>query len=95
MHHHSVYVIDVLGGQPNEVYVGQTWHPPEVRRQQHIDAPKRRGRIFKKRGRSVGPLRDDLLPVLEQPMTREVAVAAEAYVAAILRARGYVVHGGH
>lgn len=94
-HHHSVYVLDVLGGESNEVYVGQTWHRPERRRQQHIDNPKTRGRVFKRPGRAVGGLRPDLLPELIDPMTREVAVAAEAYVAAVLRARGFVVHGGH
>lgn len=95
VHHHSVYVIEVLGGQVNEVYVGQTWHRPEHRRQQHIEAPRKRGRVFKRPGRRVGALRPDLLPPLIEPMTREVAAAAEQYVAAVLRSRGFVVHGGH
>ena len=91
---YCVYVLEVDGGDVDEYYVGQSWHPAEVRRQQHIDGV-RRGRIFKRRGRSVGRLRFDLVPPLEPLTTREAAEAAEAYVSAVLRAQGLVVHGGH
>jgi len=87
-------VLDVLGGGPDEVYVGQTWHDPAARREQHIAGP-RRAMIFRRSGRSVGPLRPDLLPRLEPLQTRKAALAAEAYVAAVLRDRGLKVHGGH
>jgi hypothetical protein len=89
-----VYVIDVEGGPSDEVYVGQTWHSGERRRREHIDGV-RRGQVFKRKGREVGQLRPDLLPALEPLTSRELAVAAEAYVAAVLRAQGYTVHGGH
>lgn len=92
---YSIYIVKVLGGAHNEVYVGQTWHDPEVRRDQHRMG-LRRARIFKRRGAdSVGPLLPELLPPLEPLRTKAAALAAEAYVAAILRSKQFRVHGGH
>ena len=91
-HRFSVYVIEVLGGHDKEVYVGQSWHAPSVRRQKHVDGPDR-GRIFARPGRSVGPLRPELLPRLGPLMTREAARAAEEDVKTLLRGQGYTVHG--
>ena len=93
-HEFHVYVLDVLGGAENEVYVGESWHTPEFRRQQHLDGP-RKGRVFRSRGKSVGALRPDLLPPLERLRSRRAARAAEAYVAALLRDNGFHVNGGH
>jgi predicted GIY-YIG superfamily endonuclease len=91
----NVYVLEILGGQPNEVYVGETWHDPSHRRQQHIDDDKKKARVFRKGDKEVGRLRPDLLPTLPPLRTREEARAAEAHVKAVLIDLGFHVHGGH
>ncbi|PKW25726.1 hypothetical protein [Phycicoccus duodecadis] len=92
-HQYCVYVIDVDGGSDNEVYVGQSWHPAEVRYEQHLSG-ERQAKVFRREGRSVGRLRSDLLPPLEPLLNRRVAEAAEKYVAALLESRAFVVHTG-
>lgn len=89
-----VYVIEVIGLGTNEVYVGQSWHEPETRREQHA-AGIRRGKVFKRPGVEVGSLRPDLVPPLPLLLTREDALTAERQVAAALRRQGITVHGGH
>lgn len=89
---YHVYVLDVIGGTDNEVYVGQSAKTPEERRDEHINGP-RRGKVFKRPGRSVGALRPDLLPTLSPLRSRVASTAAEAYVAAVLRTEGFTVHG--
>jgi hypothetical protein len=92
---YHVYVLEVLGGAEKEVYVGQSWYEPEVRREQHING-RWKAKVFKKLGpAAVGPLLTDLLPELAPLRTKAAALAAEAYVAAVLRDAGYRVHGGH
>ncbi len=93
-HPWSVYVIDVLGLGPNEVYVGQSWFRPAERRRQHADGI-RPARVFKREGVTVGELRPELLPKLPPLLTEEDALLAERTVAELLRAQGYTVHGGH
>ncbi|WP_155892738.1 hypothetical protein [Intrasporangium chromatireducens] len=83
----SVYVLEVEG-TGGDVYVGCTWHSPEVRRQQHIDGPKK-GRVFKKAGNSVGALRPDLVTDLEPLTNFALAQSAETYLAEILRSKGF------
>lgn len=90
----SVYVLDVLGLGPDQVYVGETWYSPEDRRQQHLKGP-RRGKVFKRPDVAVGALRPDLLPRLPRLIDREASRSAEALVASQLRRRGMTVHGGH
>ena len=90
----SVYVLEVIGLGPGQVYVGQSWFSPEHRRQQHIDGIKS-ARIFKRPGVAVGALRPDLIARLPRLESREAAETAEANVASHLRQRGLTVHGGH
>ena len=90
----SVYVLDVVGLGPKDVYVGQTWHPAEERRRQHA-TDLRAAKVFKRAGVSVGHLRPDLLPALPSLTTQAPALAAERQVAEALQARGYAVRGGH
>lgn len=84
----------MLGLGPTEVYVGQSWHKPEKRREQHA-AGVRRGKVFKRPGVEVGSLRPDLVPPLPPLLTKEDALKAERKLAAALRRQGFKVHGGH
>lgn len=93
-HSWSVYVLEVVGLGPKDVYVGQTWHDPEERRRQHATGI-RVAKVFKRAGVSVGRLRPDLLPALPSLTTKELALAAEGQVAQALTAQGYAVYGGH
>jgi len=93
-HRWNVYVIDVRGLGPKQLYVGQTWFAPAERRRQHADG-FRAARILKREGVEVGELRPELLPNLPPLLTQEDALLAERTVAELLRAQGYTVHGGH
>lgn len=93
-HRRSVYVIEVLGLGPNHVYVGESHHPPEVRRQKHAEGIMP-GQVFRRAGHRVGPLRQELLPSLPPLTTEQASREAEGRVAELLRRQGYTVHGGH
>ena len=90
----EVYVLGIVGRKPSEVYVGESWHAPKVRRLQHINGI-RKGRVFGRPGVKVGRLRQRLLPQLPTLHSRECSQAAEQWVAFVLRHQGMKVHGGH
>lgn len=79
------------------VYVGETAHTPETRMQQH------RGELLSKKGKSLSArsinvpiigLRRDLAPS-QIYFSSTQAKAAEKECAETLRAKGYLVEGGH
>lgn len=86
----GVYVIQ-LDDDRNWVYVGQSYHSPEVRFQQHKNGI-RASRIVRRHGRR---LRPDLHGRRPRYSSREEALRAEAALAAELRRRGFRVEGGH
>lgn len=91
-----MYVIELQLEKPPEdgtgaVYVGQSWHPPELRFQQHQQG-LRAARIVRTSGvRLVPRLSKGWGPYA----TREESLRAETALAAALRKKGYRVYGGH
>jgi predicted GIY-YIG superfamily endonuclease len=91
--HYSVYVIELTDDPDVEpgktVYVGQTWHTPEKRFEQHktgIHAGKHaRGRCIK--------LRPELYAHLN-PLTESKSLEMERLVGDQLRNKGFTVYGG-
>lgn len=92
--HRFCYVFAVKGLGPNVYYVGESTYEPPVRWAQHRDGV-RPAKVLKRPGAAIGPLRPSLLPELPPLMGKEQGLAAEQWVATLLRHRGYVVHGGH
>lgn len=91
---YGVYIIE-LDGNPNYVYVGQTWYAPEERLAQHNTgyAVFHAARPFKRGSRGV--LRPDLYGHLPRVRSQSQAEALEARVAMELRKGGFRVEGGH
>lgn len=85
----GVYVIEIEG-LDNSLYVGQSFHPAEIRLQQHLDGV-RASRWVRDYG---GKLRPDLYEHLPR-LDREGAETLEVLVAEILRREGWTVYGGH
>jgi hypothetical protein len=90
----GVYVVE-LGGNPNHVYVGQTWYQPEERLAQHNTgfAAFHAARPFKAGAR--GKLRPDLYVHLDRYKSQAAAEALESSWAIKLRLAGFRVEGGH
>jgi hypothetical protein len=90
----SCYVFEIKGLDPDTFYVGQTTKTPTQRRREHREGI-RTARVLRKPGVSVGPLRQNLLPTLPELHGEGAALAAEQWVATVLRHQGKVIHGGH
>jgi predicted GIY-YIG superfamily endonuclease len=91
--HYSVYVVylhDPRGDGKAGYYVGMTGLPPEQRFSNHKAGVKAAG-VVKRCGERLVPRLYEHL----NPMTYEEAVEAEPRLAEELRARGFVVFGGH
>jgi hypothetical protein len=88
----SVYVIEL--DDPKVVYVGCSWHGPEVRLKRHLAKDKKVGSIHVRRAKNP-KLRPDLYLELPKYPTREKAETAERIHAAKLKLLGYTVYGGH
>lgn len=95
---YSVYVIeldDAIGPRKNpdypHVYVGQTWLSPDERFAQH-KAGIRASRHVRKHGKW---LRRRLYEKYNPIATQDQAKAKEAWLASLLREKGYTVKGGH
>lgn len=93
-----VYVIelaDAVGARRNpgrpSVYVGQSFHRPEVRFQQHKDGYKS-SRIARRFAMRLMP---NLYAGLNPCSTRDQALKREKELAAKLERLGYTVYGGH
>ncbi len=86
-----VYVLEI-DGNPNYVYVGQTSNTREHRMQQHLDHYKSAPSL---RHAETLTLRPDLYEGLPIVDTQAKSEAQEAMVAANLKARGFIVEGGH
>lgn len=95
---YQVYVVELSDGagprrNPDKpcVYVGQSYHPPDVRLSQHRDGVRASRWV---RRYAVG-----LLPELSAGYgpyeTREEAEIGEALCAARLESQGFTVRGGH
>ncbi len=91
---YGVYIVE-LDGNPNHLYVGQTWYLPEERLAQHHTgfAAFHAARIFKRGVR--GRLRPDLYLQLPRVRSQAQAEALEARTAMELRRLGFRVEGGH
>ena len=75
---------------PGVIYVGETSLTPEERLAKHLGGGMTASRIVTQHGLR---LRKDLAP--PKPFaTRDAAQLVEYLTAVVLRARGYVVHGG-
>jgi hypothetical protein len=92
---YGVYAIE-LGGNPNHVYVGQTWYDPEERLAQHLTglAVFHAAKPFKRAG-TTGRLRPDLYAHLPRYASQARAEEMEAHWALQLRKAGFRVEGGH
>jgi len=90
----GVYVIE-LDGNPNHVYVGQTWYAPEERLAQHNTgfAAFHAARPFKAGAR--GRLRADLFAHIPRVRAQAEAEVLEASLAMQLKKSGFRVEGGH
>ena len=74
------------------VYVGSSWHPPEVRYQRHIDPASKVGSKWVRRYHlGLHKRLTELQPTYD---TREEAEKAERELARRLRKRGYAVMQG-
>jgi hypothetical protein len=73
------------------IYVGESFHTPEDRLQQHLDGHKSSRHVRKYGVRLLPKLCEGIGPFA----TRAEAVKAEADLAKRLRAEGYCVFGGH
>ncbi|GER23588.1 hypothetical protein NCCP1664_20830 [Zafaria cholistanensis] len=97
---YSVYVVEVLGlprSSKRPVYVGMTSKPIPVRLEEHaIEGHPLQGRVFRKaKGGRVGQLLAEETKSLPELRSQLAARTAEAWVAEVLRLRGFDVHGGH
>jgi hypothetical protein len=92
---YGVYVIEI-NGNPNHVYVGQSWYLPEERLQQHLTgyAVFHAAKPFKRRG-TKGRLRPDLYGQLPRVTSQAKAEEMESHWAMKLRQAGFRVEGGH
>jgi hypothetical protein len=90
----GVYIIE-LDGNPNYLYVGQTWYDPAERLAQHNTgfAAFHAARPFKRGSR--GRLRPDLYAHLPRFKSQPGAEALEARTAMELKRAGFRVEGGH
>lgn len=88
---YGLYVIEI-NDDPNWVYVGYSWWPPDERLRQHLSG-ENAAWVFK-RG-NTGRLRPDLYEHLARYSTRKEAELAEVALAKELRERGFMVDGGH
>jgi hypothetical protein len=88
---YGVYVIE-LNGDPNHVYVGQSYLTAEERLHQHRHGYKSAPSIKKIRRMK---LRPDLYDYLERFTSRKEAETMEAILARDLREEGFRVEGGH
>jgi predicted GIY-YIG superfamily endonuclease len=91
--HHHVYVVylrNPRGDGRAGYYVGMTGLTPEERFENHKKGQKSAGIVRRCGERLVPKLYEHL-----NPMTFEDAVKMEGQLAEQLRARGYLVYGGH
>lgn len=91
---YGVYVIE-LNGDPNHLYIGQSFHTPEERLKQHNTGllEFRAAKVFRNGAR--GTLRPDLYKHLDRCNTPEQAMEIEAQLVANLREERYIVNGGN
>jgi hypothetical protein len=91
---YGLYVIE-LDGNPNHVYVGQTWYLPHERLAQHNTgfAAFHAARLFKRGAR--GTLRPDLYRHAPRVTNQKVAEEMEQELALQLKKLGFRVEGGH
>jgi hypothetical protein len=89
---YCVYVIEL--DDPKIVYVGQSWHSPEVRLQKHLSNEKKIGSRYVRNAKNPR-LRPDLYAYLPSYSSRESAEAAETRHAQRLERQGFTVKGGH
>lgn len=97
---YGVYVIEI-NGNPNHVYVGQTWYSPDERLQQHLTglsvfhAAKPFKRATRAGAEPAGRLRPDLYAHIPRVRSQPQAEELESRLAMELRRAGFRVEGGH
>lgn len=89
--HFYVYVFE-LNDDPKYVYIGQSFHPPEIRWIQHKQGIRTAPSI---KHCKIGKLRPELYEMLNPIMTQEESLKKEAWLADTLTGLGYKVEGGH